>query len=163
MKPKFFAILLFTFSLAFFGASCSKSSSSQDRVINVESDDAEMNAAIEIARSLLPQFWKTFDEKKSGEQDFALKVKVVDGDQVEHFWAVDIERSAGQITGTINNDPEYVKTIKMGQRITIPEADISDWLYMRDGKMVGNYTLVPMFKNMSPEDVAAFKKLMAEP
>ncbi len=31
--------------------------------------------------------------------------------------------------GTINNDPEMVKNVKLGDRITIPEADISDWLY----------------------------------
>ncbi len=45
----------------------------------------------------------------------------------------------------------------------IPEADISDWLYMRNGKMVGNYTLRALFKNMSPEEVREAKKRLGEP
>src|SRR3954471_4319680 len=115
---------------------CSK----KDKVISVEDDDPTMTAAISEARETLPQFWQVFEKRERGETDFSLKVRITDKKGTEHFWASDIERRAGKTMGTINNDPNIVKSVKLGDRIQIPEADITDWLYMRDGKMVGNRT-----------------------
>lgn len=140
---------------------CSKSK--QDQVIDVSADDPEMNAAIAKARETLPQFWETFDRREHDETDFALKVKITENKEVEHFWAIDIKKENGRIRGTINNDPETVHNVKIGQRITIPEADISDWLFQRDGKMVGNYTLRALFKKMSPAEVEQYKKMLLNP
>jgi uncharacterized protein YegJ (DUF2314 family) len=36
-------------------------------------------------------------------------------------------------------------------------------MYMRAGKMVGNYTVRPLFKSMSAEDVAKVKNTLADP
>jgi len=63
----------------------------------------------------------------------------------------------------INNDPNTVANVKLGDRIEIPESDISDWLYMRDGKMVGNLTLKPLFREMPAAEVEQLKKMMADP
>jgi len=140
-------------------AACSK----RDKVVNVEDDDPEMVAAIAKARSTLPQFWQVFDKPERGESKFSLKVKITDKKGTEHFWASEIERRDGKTMGTINNDPNIVASVKLGDRIEIPEADISDWLYMRDGKMVGNRTLVPLLKTMPAKEAEAYKKMMAEP
>jgi uncharacterized protein YegJ (DUF2314 family) len=53
--------------------------------------------------------------------------------------------------------------VKIGQRIDIIQTNIADWLYMRDGKMMGNYTLRALFKEMPPDEVARYKKMLAEP
>jgi uncharacterized protein YegJ (DUF2314 family) len=137
--------------------------SRKDKVVNIEPDDPEMLAAIDRARETLPQFWQAFDQKKSGESDFALKVKITDKNGTEHFWANDIERQGGKTMGTINNDPNIVGSVKLGDRIQIPEADISDWLYMRDGKMVGNETLKPLLKKLPAAEAEKLKKMMASP
>ena len=137
--------------------------SRRDKVVNVEHDDLEMVAAIAKAQSTLPQFWQIFDKPERGESKFALKVRITDKKGTEHFWANDIERRDGKTMGTINNDPNIVASVKLGDRIEIPEADISDWLYMRDGKMVGNETLKPLFKKMSAAEVERFKSIMANP
>jgi uncharacterized protein YegJ (DUF2314 family) len=138
---------------------CSK----RDRVINVDDDDAKMNAAIAKARETLPHFWQVFEKPERGETDFALKVKITDGNRVEHFWAIDIAKPGGKIKGTINNDPNTVQTVKLGSRIEISEADISDWMYMRQGKMVGNQTLKPLLKQMPAAEANKYKSIMAEP
>ena len=153
----FFFILLLPFL-----SSCS-GSADKDKTISVAADDSEMAAAIAKARSLLPQFWQAFNHREHGEKDFCLKVKITDKDKVEHFWAVDIERKDRRIFGTINNDPEIVHNVKIGDRISIPEDDISDWLYMRDDKMIGNYTLRALFKQMSASEVEKYKKILADP
>ena len=65
-----------------------------------------------------------------------MKRKITGKEGVEHFWLADIAKTNGAIYGTINNDADVVHSVKIGDRIKIPEADISDWLYERDGKMM---------------------------
>jgi uncharacterized protein YegJ (DUF2314 family) len=151
--------LILTGLLALSFSACSR----RENVVRVADDDPEMIAAIAKARSTLPQFWQTFDKRDRGESGFALKVNITDKYGAEHFWLTDIERSGGQIHGTVNNDPDMVKSVKIGERLPIPEADISDWLYMRDGKMVGNQTLKALFKTMSATEVKHYKEMMADP
>jgi len=122
-----------------------------------------MNAAIARARASLPDFWRVFEKRDRGETDFSLKVKITDKEKVEHFWVVDIERKDGKIFGIINNDPDIVQHVKLGDRITVNEADISDWLYLRNGKMVGNYTLRVLFKQMPKSEVEKYKQMLADP
>jgi uncharacterized protein YegJ (DUF2314 family) len=146
-----------------FGISGCSSELQPDRVVSVSDDDSEMNAAIAKARGSLPRFWQAFDHPGSGESDFSLKVKITDPKGTEHFWMSDLERKDGKIFGTINNDAEIVGSVKFGDRIPISETDISDWMYMRNGKMFGNYTMRPLFKTMSASEVEKFKSMLAEP
>jgi hypothetical protein len=53
---------------------------------------------------------------------------------------------------TISNSPKIVARVKLGDRIEIPPADITDWNYMRDGKYVGIFTMPPRFKYMPAAD-----------
>jgi len=138
---------------------CSK----RDATINVDDDDPKMLAAIAKARETLPQFWAKFDSPQPGEDNFCLKVKIRDGKEVEHFWAEKLEKKDGKIFGSLANDPDLVHNVKLGDRIEIPEPDISDWFYMRNDKMVGNYTMRVLFDHMSPSEVAKYKALLADP
>jgi uncharacterized protein YegJ (DUF2314 family) len=134
-----------------------------DRTISVAQDDPEMVAAIGTARQKLPLFWEIYEKRPDRESDFCLKVRITDQRGAEHFWAVNIERRDGRIMGTINNDPTIVATVKLGDRIEIPDADVTDWLYKRGDKLVGNYTIRPLFRSMSPDDVARAKSIMEWP
>lgn len=144
---------------------CSKKNKviGKDEVIDVADDDPEMLAAIARARDTLPEFWQVLEKPEHGEFGFALKVKITDKKGTEHFWAIEIERHDGKIKGTINNDPDIVTTVKLGDRIEIKESDISDWLYVRDKKMFGNETIRPLLKKMPAQEAERYKKLMANP
>jgi uncharacterized protein YegJ (DUF2314 family) len=109
----------------------------------VEDSDPEMTAAIAKAQQTLPQFWQEFDKREHGESNFVLVIRITDKGRIEHFFATDFERRDGKTMVTINNDLKIVASVKLGDRIEIPEADITDWGYMRDGKFVGNFTLKP--------------------
>jgi uncharacterized protein YegJ (DUF2314 family) len=135
----------------------------RDRVVMVAPDDPEMLRAIARARSTLPAFWQVFERPEHGESDFALKVLVTDKSGEEYFWVTDIARRDGKIRGTIDNDPKIVGNVKIGDRIEFSEGDISDWLYMRNGKMVGNRTVKPLFKRMPASEVERIRKMLAEP
>lgn len=158
-RPTLYVNLLLGLLVSFW-AGCSKS---PDKIVNIADNDPEMLAAIAKARETLPQFWQHFERPAQGESDFSLKVSITDPHGTEHFWLRDLERKDGKIWGTIDNDPQTVTSVRRGERRVIPEADISDWTYLRGGKMVGNYTLRVLFKHMSPEEVEMYKKMLAEP
>ena len=46
----------------------------------------------------------------------------------------------------------------MGQVIEFAENEIVDWLYLEDGKMIGNFTACALIKREPPEQAAAFMK-----
>ena len=129
----------------------------------VEDTDPEMAAAIAKAQETLPQFWQTFDQRTHGESNFVLIVRITDMGRIEHFHTTDFERRDGKTIVAISHAPKIVSSVKLGDRIEIPPADITDWSYMRDGKYVGLRTMPPRFKNMPAEQVAAFKRVMIDP
>jgi len=153
------ASLCLTAALTGLMAGCSRSNPA-DKAIEISENDAEMNAAIQTAREKLPEFWKVFDKPEVGESDFAVKIEDEHG--VEYFWVRSLRRQDDKLFGTINNDPETVKSVKLGQEIEVPKASISDWMFMRNGKMFGNYTLRVLFKQMPESEVKKYKAIMAD-
>ena len=153
--------ILLAGALALSGAACSERE--RDQVVHVPAGDPEMLGAIAQARSTLPAFWQAFERPELGDSDFALKVLVTDKRREEYFWVTGIARRDGRILGTIDNDPKIVGNVKLGDRIEISEGDISDWLYMRNGRMVGNYTVRPLFKRMPASEVERIRKMLADP
>ena len=160
MKHILYVTLMFVGVLLSMFTGCSKQ---QDKVIDIAEDDPEMVAAIAKARDTLPQFWDVFDKRPHGETNFSLKVKFTGKKGSEHFWLNEIERRDGKVYGTVENDPNIVHHVKRGARMEIPEADISDWFYMRDRKMVGNRTLRVLFKTMPAAEVKRYQQTMADP
>ena len=129
----------------------------------VEDTDPEMAAAIAKAQQTMPQFWQVYDKGGQGESNFVLVVRITDKGRIEHFHTTDFERRDGKTMVTISNKPNIVASVKLGDRIEIPAADITDWSYMRAGKYVGMATMKPQFKHMPADQVEAFKKAMADP
>ena len=122
-----------------------------------------MSAAIETARSTLPTFWEKLAAPGADESGFALKAGFPSGwIGSEHVWLIEIERSGATITGVLNNVPKELK-LKEGQRVDITPSRISDWMFMRGGKIVGNYTLRPLLKRMPPHEAAQYRELLENP
>lgn len=135
----------------------------RDQVIAVPGEDGEMNAAIAKARGTLSTFWKALEKPAAGVDGFALKVRITDQDHSEHFWLVDPAKEGAGYIGTINNDPNLVSNVKIGQRCAFKEADITDWMFMRNGRIVGNQTLRPLLKRMPVEQAKAYRQMLEQP
>ena len=69
----------------------------------------------------------------------------------------------GKFDGTINNEPGLVNNVTLGQQWTIGKTEISDWMFMRDGKMHGNYTMRPLLKTMPEAEAEMLRSMFAEP
>jgi uncharacterized protein YegJ (DUF2314 family) len=135
----------------------------EDQVIHVPANDTEMSDAIDKARSALPQFWARYAKPGPGEHNFSLKVRVIDNDRVEHFWVSRIEHKGETLYGTIDNEPKLVGTVKLGERIGFKDDMISDWMFMRNGKLVGNETMRPLLKRMPKEQADRYRAMYETP
>ncbi len=138
-----------------FGYSRTKS---PDRVIHVSENDPKMNAAIDKARASVDTFIAALQSPKPGQTGFNVKKKFEDGSKVEHIWLIQVTYDGTQFQGIVNNDPEMVKNVKFGQKVTVTPAEISDWMYLDNGKMVGGETVRVLLEGLSPAERDKFKK-----
>jgi uncharacterized protein YegJ (DUF2314 family) len=144
-------------------AACSRSSSDapKDEVIYVKSGDATMAVAIAKAQSSLESFRAVLAAPPAGAKSFSVKVGFPWGikDDREHIWLTEPKLAGATVTGTINNEPVDVTSLKLGQVVTAPLKDISDWMYVENGVLRGGYTLRVLLDKMSPE---TRKKMLGE-
>ena len=124
-------------------------------------DVTKMDGAIARAKSEVDNFIADFKAKKS--ENYSVKAPIADGEDIEHFWLIDIEFDGENFHGSIGNEPGIVSNVKFGQKWTLAKDEISDWMFMRDGKMYGNYTMRPLLETMPPEQATKFKAILAEP
>jgi len=129
---------------------------SQDKVTLVASDDAEMNAAIQKARDTVNTFIENLISPKPNQTYFFIKIRLADGDNSEHMWLNTVSYDGQFFYGNIANDPEFVKNIKPGDQVKVLPGDISDWMYVEDGKLVGGYTIRVLRNRLSAEEKRQF-------
>lgn len=124
-------------------------------------DEQEMDAAIVRAQSEVDSFIAELGSPTGS--DHAVKVPIENNGQVEHFWLVNVEYENGTFNGKIGNDPGIVKNVQIDQSWSVEKDQISDWMYMRAGKMHGNYTMRPLLKTMPEEEAEEIRAILSEP
>jgi uncharacterized protein YegJ (DUF2314 family) len=139
----------------------------QDRspVIDLSSANAEMNAAIAKGRATLPAFWASYDAAKPSETGHSLKVKFANPkNNGEHIWMADVKKTAdGRYSGRFANQPRDLPSRKAGEVALFGEGDISDWMFMRNGKIVGGETIRPLLKSLPKADADALRAKLETP
>jgi uncharacterized protein YegJ (DUF2314 family) len=142
--------------------------SADPNISYVPKSDPAMTAAFARAAATLDQFFKAWHDPPAGAKAFAVKIGLADsgsppgytivhpnGDAastVEWFWVVDLQEDNAGLSGQINNAPEGVRNVSLGQTIHFSRSDIGDWMYFKDGKVVGDATACPALAHSSPED-----------
>jgi uncharacterized protein YegJ (DUF2314 family) len=129
-----------------------------DTLIESGYDESEMEAAIAKSRSSIDTFIQEL-QKPTG-SDHAVKAPITDAGNTEHFWLTDVTYSNGEFEGIIGNEPGIVGNVKLGQKWKIKKSEVSDWMYFLNGKMRGNYTVRPLMKAMSPEDLEELNAML---
>ena len=152
-------ILLMIFSA---GAGCGRKSPSKlvgdkkDPAVVVERDDPVMLAAMEKARETVGTFIEALRKPRAGQRNFSVKTAFRDGEEEDHLWLTDLRYEDGQFVGRISNDPELVKNVSMGDRHAVPAAEISDWMFIDEGKLVGGYSIRAVREQMPADERAEF-------
>jgi uncharacterized protein YegJ (DUF2314 family) len=134
------------------------------KVMSRPGEDAAMDAAIAKARASIATFWASLEKPKPEERGFSLKVKMPTADgNFEHIWVREITRKGDEITAQLANDPQNLPKLRSGSPIAFKESDVSDWLFMRNGKMVGNETMRPLLADMPPDIAAKYRAMLETP
>jgi uncharacterized protein YegJ (DUF2314 family) len=143
-------------------AGCNKKPkpASDDPVTMFDKNDPKMNAAMDKARGSVKSFIAALKAPKAGQSGFSVKMAFTDGDQTEHMWLSPVSYDGTKFSGTVNNTPEMVKNVKIGQTVTVSPEKISDWMYIENKKLVGGETLRVMRNALSPAERADMDKNM---
>lgn len=152
MKPQAAVVVLLT--AVFLAGGCSH----KPETLAEDYDAKKMEQAIAEARSTFDDFLARFRNPQPGDEGFHVKVKIEDDNGVEHFWVSDLKLDAEPYSGAIADEPGVVKKVTLGQTYSFTRGEVSDWMYIADGKMQGNYTLRVVMESMPPEEAEAMKK-----
>lgn len=126
-------------------------------MVRVAHEDEGMNWAIEKAKLTLWYFATCLQNPQPHQSYFSVKVKIIDGDNLEHIWLTDPHfDEEGHLFGTVSNEPVEVKTVKMNQKIGIDREHISDWMIVEHGRLIGGYTIRAIRNNIPDSDKPNF-------
>lgn len=139
-----------------------KSGSAEDPVYHIEDGDAEMNAAIKKARATVDQFIAALRDPARKHCIFSVKKAFSAGGGNEHIWLVDVSFDGTMFHGIVDNDPEHVPNLKIGDRASVSRTELSDWMIadIDHRRISGAYTFRVLRERMSPAERKEFDEHM---
>lgn len=153
MKTK---ILITFILLSFTGCKNSDTAEIENQpTISVESDDKEMAEAIEKANQTLTDFNAVLSNPKIEVKSLKVKFETSNGGG-EHIWLTDVQYKNGKYSGILDNEPEYITEYKIGDKIEVDNSKISDWMYIKNGKLFGGYTMKLLRSRMTETEREQF-------
>jgi uncharacterized protein YegJ (DUF2314 family) len=108
-------------------------------VVQVDAEDPEMKDAIAQAQATLAAFVATLRDPQPGHRDFSIKAFFPD--LGEHIWVADVSHADGVFAGALGNEPVAPTSLHLGDRVSIPEARVTDWKYIQHDVLVGGYSI----------------------
>ncbi|MEM7038017.1 MAG: DUF2314 domain-containing protein [Bacteroidota bacterium] len=125
---------------------------SDENVIYASDADGQMNWAMKKARLTLNYFKESLGSPRPDQLSFSLKARIIDGEVTEHIWLSDVSYDADDhFYGTVNNEPVDVRNVQLGSRVGLKYEDVSDWLIVENGRLIGGYT-IRAFRDQMPEE-----------
>jgi uncharacterized protein YegJ (DUF2314 family) len=131
-----------------------------DELVFMRDEEPAMQRAFEKARATLDDFLQKAKSPPAGTANYSLKIGIRQGKDVEYFWVGNFTQTESGFSGTINNEPRMVKSVKFGQQYAFPRAHIVDWTYVdrNERRMVGNFTVCALLTKESAAEAEATKK-----
>ncbi|RAR70626.1 DUF2314 domain-containing protein [Flavobacterium aciduliphilum] len=125
-------------------------------IYETESSDNGMNKAREEAIKTLNQFHKAFESNNSKLNSFSIKQTFSNERYNEHIWLNGIFKKNGEYYGVVDNLPEYVKEVHLGDTVKIVNQKISDWMYLENSQLNGGFTIRELRNRMTEEERKKF-------
>jgi uncharacterized protein YegJ (DUF2314 family) len=126
-------------------------------VVNFDSMDPEMDAAIRRARSSFPGFVAQLPQLRDRSDYFSVKVPIDTGTSTEHIWLSSLELRDGEVAGVLANAP-LDGPYKLGDKVSVPVEEISDWMAVVDNDLYGGFTVLVARSRMSPAEQEEFDR-----
>ncbi len=140
-------ITSFVLSVLLFG--CDRPADPTDTVVS-DFDQTKMETAIAGAQESLDRFIGALAEGKG--DFFAIKRPYpTRSGEVEHIWITVSTISNGSFIGEIGNIPRDIADLNEGDSVTVPRAEVTDWMIASGRRMFGGYT-TRVIEETLPED-----------
>jgi len=140
------------------GSELQSSSATEPESYRVPNEHAAMHEAVTKARKTVRKFIDALEHPVSGETDFEVKKPFVQKGEIEHIWLSDVKFIGGRFQGKVDNVPEKIKGLKLGQVVSVNPDEISDWVYLNNGKLVGGYTIRAHYNELTPGQKKEFDR-----
>ena len=124
----------------------------------VPKNHVAMHTAVIEARRTFRQFLKALKHPATGQEDFEVKKAFTEGNQVEHLWLTGVQLVGDHLEGRVDNQPRKITGVKLGQVVSVYPKEISDWLYIDNGNLVGGYTVRVHYNELSPKEKQEFDR-----
>lgn len=113
-------------------------------VLRVSGDDPRMKQAVAEARKRWEEFIQAFEQRTG--VNFSVKAPFSDQTHTEFMWLSVTAIENGVIYGKLGNEPVNVLNLAQGDAVKVGVEDVNDWMYLRDGKVQGGFTIELMRK-----------------
>ena len=121
-------------------------------VMTVKNDDPEMAAAVAKAQETLPRFISALRLPSPSQTDFMITVGFTDsGAGPEYMSVTPVTYDGTRFHGKLHNEPVMVRSVKLGDDVSVEPSRVVDWMYIEDGRMVGGYMQRVLRDRMTPE------------
>ena len=115
-----------------------------------------MDSAIRQARDTLDLFVERLRTPHPDRTFVAIKARFFPPDDLpQDIWVDEVTYSDGAFRGNMGDDIPSLK-VEAGEKITVREEDILDWMIVEDGKLIGGYTIRLAVQRMTPEERERF-------
>jgi uncharacterized protein YegJ (DUF2314 family) len=159
---KIFAIIALLLLLVGCTPQMPKEKRGNETVIGVSKEDIQMNKIMDDARNSVQKFIDILDDSTidpySRSVKYPFETDPGSENKIEHIWITEITKENDKYFGIIANDPFYIKSMKLGDKVEFDIKKISDWKYVKDGYLVGGKSIKYFYDRMSEEEKKQFDK-----
>ncbi|GAA5172609.1 DUF2314 domain-containing protein [Viridibacterium curvum] len=104
--------------------------------------DEAMLAAIAKAQASFDKFLALSSKPPKGSGNYMVKIEVTTGDRIRRVWVNEVQKTPEGFTGlafAAIDDPE--QELVANEQVVFRRGDITDWMYTRNNRQVGGYTI----------------------
>jgi uncharacterized protein YegJ (DUF2314 family) len=101
-----------------------------DKVVSLSADDTSLKAYKDKAQKELQYLIDFMNDHEKDDELFryAVKADFVEDGHSEHMWVQVNEIKDGYFFGQLANEPNTIKNIKYGDKVTVKRDDVEDWI-----------------------------------
>ena len=125
---------------------------------SVPGEHRKMHSAVVKARRTVGSFIAALKNPQPGQRDFEVKKPFIQGNVVEHIWLSDVRFVGNRFQGRVDDQPERIQGLKIGQLVSVNPNEISDWVYIDNGTLIGGYTIRAHYDELAPEQKREFDR-----
>lgn len=122
----------------------------------IRDGDPELQQAVLDAQASLPEFRRLLCAPAPGEQYPCVKTRLTAGKETAFVWLLVVGDNSTGFEATVFEIPPEFKGIAVGDRVTVADAEVVDWMVNKSGVLHGGFSLRYQRSKLPPERRAWF-------